>query len=100
MSIKEAFIDYLNDYIKRVRKKGAQFYFTFPPMNRLALTQDSYENRIAVYNALVEKLDCEIIGNIEDHIMDEGYFYDSNYHLNGLKKTNLTKVWVGVLKRQ
>lgn len=98
--IDEAFIDYLNDYIKRVRKKGAQFYFTFPPMNRLALTQDSYENRIAVYNALVEKLDCEIIGNIEDHIMDEGYFYDSNYHLNDSGVTYNTKVLVGDIKRQ
>ena len=69
-------------------------------MNRLALTQDSYENRIAVYNALVEKLDCEIIGNIEDHIMDEGYFYDSNYHLNDSGVTYNTKVLVGDIKRQ
>ncbi|MDE5617102.1 MAG: leucine-rich repeat domain-containing protein, partial [Clostridia bacterium] len=91
---------YINDYAKRVKKKGAAFYFSFPPMNRLALTEDSYENRLQVYNALSEKLDCDIIGNIEDHIMDEGYFYDSNYHLNDSGVTYNTKVMVGDIKRQ
>lgn len=95
------FIKYVNDYAKNVRKKGASFYFTFPPVNRLALTDEStYENRLAVYNKLTQLLDCEVIGNIEDHILHEGYFYDSNYHLNNSGVNLNTKKLVGDIKRQ
>lgn len=97
----EEFIEYVNDYASEVRKKGAIFLFTFPPMNRLALTEEStYENRIEVYNKLNEVLDCDIIGNIEDHIMHEGYFYDSNYHLNESGIPYNTKKLVGDIKRR
>lgn len=99
--IDEDFIEYVNNYAEKVRKKGAAFYFTFPPMNRLALTENStYENRLAVYNRLTKLLHCEVIGNIEDHIFHEGYFYDSNYHLNNGGVDLNTKKLVGDIKRQ
>lgn len=95
------FIDYVNDYADQVNEKGASFYFSFPPMNRLALTEEStYESRLNVYTALTDKLECEIIGNIEDHIMHEGYFYDSNYHLNESGIPYNTRTLVGDIKRQ
>lgn len=95
-----SFIDYVNDYAQKVRKKGATFYFSFPPVNRLALKADStVESRTAFYNKLATSLRCEIIGNIEDHIMHEGYFYDSNYHLNDSGIPYNTKKLVGDIKR-
>ena len=97
----EDFIDYVNKYAETVRGKGAQFYFSFPPMNRLALTPNStYQKRLSVYEQLNRLLDCEIIGNIEDHIINEGYFYDSNYHLNNHGVDYNTKELIGDLKRQ
>ncbi len=94
------FIDYVNDYAEKVARRGAKFYFSFPPINRLALTDDSiYERRTDVYARLVELLDCTVIGNIEDHIMHEGYFYDSNYHLNDSGVPYNTKKLVGDIKR-
>ena len=77
------FAEYLNKYIKFAERKGAAVYFNFPPMNRLAVPQ--YGDSEAVYNFylyLTQSIDCEIIGNINSYIMDERYFYDSNYHLN------------------
>ncbi len=95
------FIDYVNDYATDVQKKGAKFYFSFPPMNKLALTERSTpENRNAVYKELHRVLKCEVIGNIEDHIINEGYFYDSNYHLNNGGINVNTKVLVNDIKRQ
>ena len=77
------FIKYLNQFIKFAKNKGAKAYFDFPPMNRLGVAQ--YGDGEAVYEFylyLEKKLDCEIIGNINGYILDERYFYDSNYHLN------------------
>lgn len=94
------FIEFVNDYAASVRKAGARFCFSFPPMNGAAFTADSvYEKRLEVYEKLREKLECEIIGNIEDHIMSEGYFYDSNYHLNNSGVPYNTKILIGDLKR-
>lgn len=94
------FIDHINDYAAKVEKRGGKFCFSFPPVNRLALTETStLERRTEVYARLTELLDCTVIGNIEDHIMHEGYFYDSNYHLNDSGVPYNTKKLVGDVKR-
>ena len=78
------FVDYLNEYIAYCNSVGAKVYFEFPPMNRLAISEDSDEDsRYEFEEFLREKLDCPLISaSIEDYIYDEGYFYDSNFHLN------------------
>ena len=79
--ISEDFAEYLNKYIKFAEEKGASVYFNFPPMNRLAVEQQG-EAIFDFYKYLTQAINCEIIGNIQAYIMDESYFYDSNYHLN------------------
>jgi len=77
------FLDYLNDYIDRAEHKGAKVYFTFCPMNKSALDKATTAESIeAFYSYLDESLHCDVISNPNDAIMDEGYFYDTNYHLN------------------
>jgi hypothetical protein len=81
------FAEYLNEFVKFSERKGAEVYFNFPPMNRLAVPQygDNDNDNEAVYDFYLhftQMLDCEIIGNINHYIIDERYFYDSNYHLN------------------
>jgi len=81
--VSEEFREYLNKFVKFAESKGASVYFDFPPMNRLGVVQ--YGDADAIYDFyvfLANALDCEIIGNINDYILDERYFYDSNYHLN------------------
>ena len=81
--LSDDFAEYLNKFVKFAKSKGAAVYFDFPPMNRLGVAQ--YGDSDAIYKFylyLAENLDCEIIGNITSYILDERYFYDSNYHLN------------------
>ena len=78
------FVDYLNDYIAYVKSVGATVYFEFCPMNRLAISEEtsSYEAMSAFQELVENTFDCEVVGYVEDYIYDEGYFYDSNFHLN------------------
>ena len=75
------FAEYVNEFTKFAESKGASVYFDFPPMNCLAVEQDTDEI-YEFYRFLDASFECEIIGNINSYILDERYFYDSNYHLN------------------
>lgn len=82
-----AFVDYLNDYISDVKRKGAEVVFSWCPMNSLAVNVGSDEvtraAEVAEYvDYLKSRINCDFIGNINDHMMDSLYFFDSNYHLN------------------
>ncbi len=78
----DAFIEYLNDYVRMARRRGAEVYFSFPPMNADAVTTTDEEAVKAFYQYLYENLECEIISSVNDYVLDSGYFYDSNFHLN------------------
>ena len=79
----EDFIEYLNKYIDRAQHRGAEVYFTFCPMNESALDKDTTEESIQeFYDYVSETLHCEVISDPNDSIMDQGYFFDTNYHLN------------------
>ncbi|MBQ3015823.1 MAG: hypothetical protein IJD79_03480 [Clostridia bacterium] len=79
----EEFIDYMNDYIKYCEKKGATVYFSYCPMNHMALADGTTDESIAAFDALMkEKINCKFISYIEDYILAPGYFYDTNFHLN------------------
>ncbi len=81
--VSEEFIGYVNDYAEKASKKGARVFFSFPPMNELAMADGTDEKALyAFYSYLASVLDFEIISNINDYILDAEYFYDTNYHLN------------------
>lgn len=78
----EAFITYLNDYTEMCRKKDIRYFYRFCPMNEQAVTREGWENLDRYYDELKEKLDCEILGNPRASVLDAGWFYDTNFHLN------------------
>lgn len=81
--ISQEFIDYMNAFARRMRSKGATVYYSFCPMNGSAIEEGTDSAKIAeYYDFLREKLDFTILGNPENRIMDSGWFYDSNFHLN------------------
>lgn len=81
--IADEFIEYLNDYKRRLAQKGASVFYSFCPMNEAAISQDvTYESKITYYKYLKDKLNFPILGNPESHILDKDWFYDSNFHLN------------------
>ncbi len=77
----EEFFAYVNDYVADAEEQGATVYFNYSPVNRLAL-RSSKVARAEFESKLKEKLDCELLGTIEDYMIDERYFYDTNFHLN------------------
>ena len=89
------FIDYLNEYIADCERRGATVLFAYCPMNELAIDGQDEEARRQFHEYLDSVLDCEIIGDIEDAVMEEEYFYDTNFHLNdagcALRSIKLTK---------
>ena len=79
--IEDDYIDYMNEYIDYCYRQGAEVYFSWPPMNVLSVQQE--EEGIFEYATYVrENIHCPIISDITDYILHEGYFYDTNYHLN------------------
>lgn len=94
------FIDYLNRYIAEARERGADVFFTFPPMNRTALAPNvTDESILEFYRFICESIDCEVISNINDYIIEENYFFDSNLHLNDSGVTLRTATLIGDLYR-
>ena len=77
-----AFAAQVNDYIAAAREKGAQVVMSFSPMNRSALTDASEETVYGFYQLLLETFRCPIISDPNDYILDSGWFYDTNFHLN------------------
>lgn len=80
--LEEAFVQQLNDYIQTADKKGAQVVMSFSPMNRGALTDDSQSVVYRFFTALQTQIHCTDISDPNDYILDSGWFYDSNFHLN------------------
>ena len=78
--VDQDYIDYVNEYIEYCRGRGAQVYFSWPPMNRLAIVQD--ERGVLEYATFIrETFHCPLISNILEYIMGPESFYDTNYHL-------------------
>ncbi|MBQ8371332.1 MAG: hypothetical protein IJX38_00115 [Clostridia bacterium] len=79
----EEFIDYFNEYCALMQAKGVTVLFSFCPVNDMALEADVDSAKLAAFrDYLSEKLDCPVISDIEDYIIDYRYFFDTNMHLN------------------
>ena len=86
------FVDYLNEYVRYCESVGATVYFTYPPMNERALEKGTTEESIYAFeDYLASVLECEIISLASTYIMDAGYFYDTNFHLNEAGVTYRTR---------
>jgi len=82
LTIEPAFATQVNEYCAKAEKKGAAVYMSFSPMNRSAMAGDPEEGLAAFFALCNETFDCPMIGNPRDYVMDSGWFYDNNFHLN------------------
>ena len=97
----ELFIDYVNEYIAYCNMKGATVYFSFAPMNEAAMTDyNTAENVYNFYKNLCASVNCRVISDITKCIMDEGYFFDSEFHLNNAGVTVRTAQLIDDIKRE
>ena len=74
------FLDYVNAYTKKCARRGAAVYFSFSPINALAVADGADAPGFEEY--LAAHLECDVISSLDSRIMDAGYFYDTNFHLN------------------
>ena len=101
----EEFIAYVNDYVRYCVRKGATVYFSFAPMNEAAMSIDNMSadgttGKIdSFYDNLCDNLECKVISNVYDYILDEGYFYDTEFHLNNAGVVVRTVQLINDLKR-
>lgn len=82
ITIEEAFVTQVNEYIDRAEGKGATVYLSFSPVNESALTENWQKGLEQFYALCAERLHCEIISDPERYVMKSGWFYDNNFHLN------------------
>ncbi len=77
------FLEYFNNYCERLKANGVTVYFSFCPINDMAVDASVTEETIAEFEQyLKENLNCKVISSLSDYIIDWGYFYDTNLHLN------------------
>ena len=97
--VSREFTDLVNEYAKKAEAKGASVYFGFCPINRLSVENISENDKAEFLNALEEKLEFEVMASLDDHILDEGYFYDSNFHTNDAGTVLNTVLLINDMKR-
>ena len=75
----EDFAATLNDFAAKAAEQGAKVCFRFAPMNRSALDDTDPD---AFYDHLRTHLHFPILGDPNRSILDSGWFFDTNFHLN------------------
>lgn len=98
--ISDEFIEYFNAYVSRLSERGVTVYFSFCPINELSLGEGVDAERLSAYqDYLSKRLACPVISDINDYIMDWGYFYDTNMHLNDAGVTARTNMLIKDVRR-
>lgn len=102
--IEQSFVDYLNRFASSAKRSGAEVCYYFCPADRLAVTGEYAPDDF--YNALSEALTFPILGDPNHSVMDAGWFFDTNFHLNQSGRTVYTrqlirdlKAWKGIAAR-
>ena len=78
--VQPEFMDYMNDWAKRLEKKGAVVWYRYCPVNKMSVED---MDDLAAYDVFLrQKLDFPVIGNPENSLMEAEWFFDTNFHLN------------------
>lgn len=78
--VQPEFMDYMNDWAKKLEKKGAVVWYRYCPVNKLSVED---MDDLAAYDVFLrQKLDFPVIGNPENSLMEAEWFFDTNFHLN------------------
>ena len=91
----EDFAATLNAFAARAAERGAKVYFRFAPMNRSALDGTDPD---AFYDHLRTHLHFPILGDPNRSILDSGWFFDTNFHLNAAGAVYFTRGLLDDLK--
>lgn len=82
VEVEDAFAEQVADYCAAARRRGAAVVMSFSPVDRGAVTDLSEEGIYRYFQTLQNAFPCQPISDPRDYIMDSGWFYDNNFHLN------------------
>lgn len=78
----EAFAQQVAGYCAAAEQRGAAVVASFSPVNASAVADLSSTAVNAYFTAVNESLPCLVISDPNDYILESGWFYDTNLHLN------------------
>ena len=90
------FLERVNAYATAVSEKGAKLWYGFCPMNADAV--EDPEDADFFYDTLQAQLTFPVLGNPHDSILEPGWFYDTNFHLNASGKILYTRNLIRSIK--
>lgn len=82
VQISEAFAGQIREYCALAAKKGASVLLSFSPVNRSCIADLSEEAVEAFFNTCNNAFPCPAVSDPNRYILESGWFYDSNFHLN------------------
>lgn len=82
VTISADFSEQVSAFCETARQRGAQVLLSFSPMNRSALTDASDDAFLAFYKRMRAAFPSRVISDPRRYVLDSGWFYDSNFHLN------------------
>lgn len=82
ITVAPIFSNCVNHFISTAQDAGAKVFLSFAPMNRSAMVDSSEETVYQYFEKMRHAFHCPVISNPNDSILDSGWFYDSNFHLN------------------
>ena len=88
----------VNAFARWCRENGVALYYRFCPMNAAALRDGELERLGNYAEALEARLDCPVLGDPTRAVLNAGWFFDTNFHLNASGAVANTAVLAGELK--
>ncbi len=95
----DEFFDYVNEYAADLEKRGATVYFNYSPTNEMAIRSSSAA-RAEFQQSLADSLEIPLLGDIEEYLIDDRYFYDTNFHLNSAGALYFTDLLAKAIKTE
>ncbi len=92
----QAFLDRVNAYGQAAEAVGATVWYGLCPVNALAVTGDATAEDF--YDLLRQELTLPLLGDPRESVLDAGWFYDTNFHLNNSGKRLYTRLLARNLK--
>lgn len=92
------FCQTLRDYSAAAAEKGAVVWYHFAPMNAAAMQDVTEADMDAYAAALCARIDVPLAGDPRDCVMESGWFYDTNFHLNASGRTVYTRQLIRDIK--
>lgn len=94
----EEFLETVNAFARWCGANGVTLYYRFCPMNAAAVGEGELARLDAYAAALQARLDCPILGDPAQAVLDADWFFDTNFHLNASGAVVNTAILASELK--